>query len=290
MKYFVPSKTFLAGEYSVLVGGAALGLATAPCFEFSHLQQEAPDAFHVNSPAGRYLRIKERSVGVHFYDPYLPRGVFGGFGRSTAEYFAVAFPEILESQSKENQSPEKIRQDYLSLFQDEKVKPSGVDLLIQYLGRVAYVDPQDQKYKTLSWRFQGLNFFLISTGLKIKTHEHLENLDLKRLEELPHYSNQVIDAYLNKTPEKFLQALNSWTEQLRQRQLTHLSALELQANLEKIEGVKVVKPCGALGADVMLILFDHENKERIFSDLRKQKMKVQASREDLVEGLVQYVD
>jgi mevalonate kinase len=31
----IPGKTFLVGEYSVLVGGEALGLATAPCFKLS---------------------------------------------------------------------------------------------------------------------------------------------------------------------------------------------------------------------------------------------------------------
>lgn len=285
MKYFVPSKTFLTGEYSVLVGGAALGLATSPSFEISYPKQSGLEAFHPESPAGRYIKSKKQSLGVHFYDPYLARGVQGGFGRSTAEYFAAAIPD-LENNKK---GPLQIKEEYLSFFEKEKVKPSGMDLLIQYLGGVAYVNPVDNEFKSLNWKFADLNFFLISTGLKIKTHEHLEELELSRIADLPQYSNQVIDAYLNKTSDKFLQALDDWSKQLLQRKLTHLSAIEFKQNLEKIDQIKLVKPCGALGADVMIAFFDHQDKERVLSALRKEKMKIQASREDLAEGLVKYV-
>lgn len=285
MKYFVPSKTFLTGEYSVLLGGAALGLATSPSFEISYLPQSAPNAFHIESPAGRYLEKNRKPLAVHFHDPYLSRGVQGGFGRSTAEYFAAAIPDLL----KNKKNPIEIREEYLSFFKTEKVKPSGVDLLIQYLGGVAYVNSVDNEYRSLKWKFPEINFFLISTGLKIKTHEHLAGLDLKRIEDLPKYSNQVIDSYLNKTSDKFLQSLKAWTEHLKQRQLTHLSVLELKETIEKINNVKLVKPCGALGADVMIVFFDHDKKEQVYEDLRQKRMKIQASREDLAEGLVKYV-
>ena len=36
MKYLIPGKTFLLGEYSALVGGSVLGLATAPGFSVSY--------------------------------------------------------------------------------------------------------------------------------------------------------------------------------------------------------------------------------------------------------------
>lgn len=285
MKYFVPSKTFLTGEYSVLVGGAALGLATSPCFEISYLPQNIFDTFHVESPAGRYLKKKEKNLNIHFHDPYLARGVQGGFGRSTAEYFAAAIPDLLAKKK----NPVEIKEEYLGFFEEEKVKPSGMDLLIQYVGGVAYVHSVDNEYKSLAWKFPELNFFLISTGLKIKTHEHLAQMDLKRIEELPQYSNQVIDAYLNKTSDQFLQSLKAWTEHLKLRKLTHLTALELKESIEKIQNVKLVKPCGALGADVMIVFFDHQNKDQVYADLKKQNFKIQASREDLAEGLVKYV-
>ncbi len=285
MKYFVPSKTFLTGEYSVLIGGAALGLATSPSFEISYLQHSAVQAFHPDSPAGRYLKEKKQSLGVHFHDPYMSRGVKGGFGRSTAEYFAAAIPDLINNKK----GPVQIKEEYLSFFENEKVKPSGMDLLIQYLGGVAYLNPVDNEYKSVGWKFPELNFCLISTGLKIKTHEHLESLSLSRLSDLPHFSNQVIDSFLNKSSDKFLQSLKEWSNQLSDRKLTHLSALEFKQNLEKIKKIKLVKPCGALGADVMIVFFDHQDRESVLSALRTEKLKIQASRENLTEGLVKYV-
>lgn len=285
MKYFVPSKTFLTGEYSVLVGGSALGLATGPCFEISYLQQEGSESFHPDSPAGRYLKDKRKSLGVQFYDPYMSRGVQGGFGRSTAEYFAAAIPDLLTNKK----GPIRLKEEYLSFFEKEKVKPSGMDLLIQYLGKVSYLNAVDNEFKSIDWNFPDLNFFLVSTGLKIKTHEHLEMLDLARIKDLPHYSNQVIDSYLNKSTDKFIQSLEDWTKELKNRNLTHLNALDFKKSLEKIKKVISVKPCGALGADVMIVFCSQVDREEVRLELRKEKFKIQASREDLVEGLVKYV-
>lgn len=285
MKYFVPSKTFLTGEYSVLLGGAALGLATSPCFEISYFSHSTNEAFHPQSPAGRYLTQRQKKMGVQFYDPYSVQGVQGGFGKSTAEFFAVALSDIIEKKM----SLIEIRQQYLDLFKNEKVKPSGADLMMQYLGKVAYVDSQHQQYTSADWRHKDLDFFVVSTGLKIKTHEHLESLDLSRLSELPGYSNQVIDAYLHKTSEDFLSALRRWSEFLNEKKLTHLSAVEIKEQLEKIDGVKLAKPSGALGADVILVFLASQDKQKVLNALRQKKIKVQASREDLTEGLVSYV-
>ncbi len=55
MKFFIPGKTFLVGEYAVLLGGAALGLATKPYFELTEADDEKRgNDFHSDSPAGRY--------------------------------------------------------------------------------------------------------------------------------------------------------------------------------------------------------------------------------------------
>ena len=61
MKFFIPGKTFLVGEYAVLLGGAALGLATKPYFELTETEaDEAADEFHPDSPAGRYLKPENK--------------------------------------------------------------------------------------------------------------------------------------------------------------------------------------------------------------------------------------
>jgi mevalonate kinase len=281
MRYFVPSKTFLTGEYSVLVGGAALGLATSPCFEISYLKQESEFRFHPDSPAGRYLKKHGPNTHIQFHDPYLVHGVRGGFGKSTAEYLAAALPKIREKK----QTVSEIHSEYLSFFANEKVQPSGVDLVFQCLGEVSYVSPSENIYRKLGWKFSDLDFFVISTGLKVKTHEHLEKLDLKFCADLPDYSNQVIDAYLHKNSSAFLNSMKTWTKTLRTRGLVDHGAAELRERLEKIPGVLLVKPCGALGADVMLVFFESEKHAVVQMQLRNQKIKIQASRENLTEGL-----
>lgn len=285
MKYFVPSKTFLTGEYSVLVGGSALGLATDPSFEISYLSDQIPFQFHESSPAGLFLRKKNKTANVHIHDPYLSKGVQGGFGKSTAEYFAALIPFL----KIEKKTPTQIHSDYLSLFAHQKVKPSGVDLLIQYIGQVAVVDQKQQKYRSTLWKFEKLSFFILSTGLKVQTHEHLENLDLTKLTNLPILSDQVIDAYLNKTQDDFLLLLKKWSIALKDLGLLHKDAESLQNEILKIKNVKHVKPCGALGADVMLVFCDQENSAEVEAALRKQKYKVQGSEKNLTEGLIAYV-
>lgn len=286
MKYCVPSKTFLVGEYSVLVGGPALGLATLPCFEISYPEDDNEFRFHPDSPAALYLKDKNITRYTHIYDPYAVQGVKGGFGKSTTEYFAAALPEIL----KTKKTVVEIQKDYLSLFKSQKVKPSGVDLLIQYLGNVAFIRPQDQIYQSLKWRFSDLNFFILSTGLKIPTHEHLEKLNLSELKEVPAVSNQVIDAYLYKESQDFLIAMKEWVQTLRKLKLTHPVAVEMKEQLEKIPKISLVKPCGALGADVMLVFFCQQDLKEIENQLRQLKFKIHGDRESLTEGLMSYVD
>ena len=76
MKFFVPGKTFLVGEYAVLLGGASLGLATKPYFEFDYLQDVADadldlkrlkteKSFHPDSPAG--MLVKKHNLKLKFY-------------------------------------------------------------------------------------------------------------------------------------------------------------------------------------------------------------------------------
>lgn len=285
MKYFVPSKTFLTGEYSVLVGGAALGLATLPSFEISYSDNQINANFHKLSPAGRYFEKKGQDINLQFYDPYVAKGIKGGFGKSTAEYLSVVIPDL----KKNKKSLAQIHQDFMSLYQNEKVKPSGVDLLIQLLGKVAYVDVQQQKFESLDWNFKQLQFFVISTGLKIQTHDHLDTLDLKRLKDLPGVSDQVIQNYFKKSAENFIVSLNEWSRALKSLHLIHGDAVEFKEQILKVPGVIAAKACGALGADVLLAFCHSEESDEVEAQLRKRKIKIQAKSNELMEGLFNVV-
>jgi mevalonate kinase len=277
MKFNVPGKTFLVGEYSVLIGGSALGLATKPYFEIDYTNQ-AITQYHAESPAGMYLAQQKFEAKAHLADPYL----IGGFGKSTAEYFSVIIPELLKS--KKNFSD--ILKEYRDLHASPKVKPSGIDLAFQYFGNVTLADPAIQFYQSFDWHFENLDFYIVSTGLKILTHEHLKSLNLDNLKDLPKLSEKITKVYSENREFEFLALMKEWCELLNKHELTHPNSLEIKHKLEAFEPIKLAKPCGALGADVMIVFFAKTQKETVKSFLIENEFKIQAHSSDLAEGLL----
>lgn len=276
MKLNVPGKTFLVGEYSVLLGGSALGLLTKPCFKITYDQGPGLD-FHNESPAGMYLRKHNKSVLASMKDPYIS----GGFGRSTAEYWTVAAPDLI----KTKQAFHMISAEYKSLHSG-----SGVDLAFQYFGQVCLADPLIQFYQTFNWHFQNLDFYIISTGLKIKTHEHLKNLSLNSLRDLPALSNKITKVFSENKEFEFLALMKDWCKALEALGLTHNNSLEMKARLETFEPIKLAKPCGALGADVIIVFFAKSHKESVRNFLLQNKYNIQAHSSDLIEGVSSQLD
>lgn len=259
-KFSIPGKTFLVGEYAVLAGGSCLGLGTSP--SFSIVPKTDGQKFHPDSPAGLYLQQQNLENFSHeFKNPY---GV-GGFGASTAEFI---FSYYSNSQSQKNLK--EIFQTYLGLYADRKEqKPSGADLITQLVGGVSHIDltaavPTVEK---LAWNFKDLEFLVYSTGLKVKTHEHLASLDRKICDGLVQPSFDVISAFKTGDSRVFTQALSEWSDKLKQLGLTAPQVIELKKQLqEKIPGI-LVKPCGALGADVIVILCSKLAKEHVLEQI-----------------------
>jgi mevalonate kinase len=277
MKFNIPGKTFLVGEYSVLLGGSALGLCTKPNFEIDYLTQAATK-YHIESPAGMYLTKHASVAGVSLTDPYLT----GGFGKSTAEYFSVIIPELLKSKKHFSE----ILKEYRDLHSNHKVKPSGIDLAFQYFGYVTLVDPAIHYYQTFDWHFENLDFYIISTGLKIATFEHLKSLNLDNLKDLPKLSDKITKVYAENREFEFLALMKEWCELLNKHELTHPNSLELKQKLESLDSIKLAKPCGALGADVIIVFFAKTQKETVKSFLIENDLKIQAHSSDLAEGLL----
>ena len=105
-------------------------------------------------------------------------------------------------------------------------------------------DPALQFYQTFDWSFTELDFFLISTGMKIQTHEHLANLNLDELKEFPVLSSQVVKSYSENNESEFIYQLKNWCEILEAHSLTHLHSLHIKLALEKNPEIILVKPCG----------------------------------------------
>lgn len=290
MKINIPGKTFLVGEYSVLMGGSALGIATKPFFEIIYNSAisdrtiaDPPLVFHPASAAGLYLKKYSKSIQPPFItikDPY----PLGGFGRSTAEYFAVAIPELLKKEST-----------FYDIFAEYKSlhSGSGADLAFQYFGKICLADPSLQFYQTFNWHFENLDFFILSTGLKISTHEHLSeiknNKKLDSLRDLPVLSNKITRVFSENREFEFLALMKEWCKLLNFHGLTHTHSLEMKAQLESFDSIKLAKPCGALGADVMIIFFAKTHQETVKNHLLQNKFHIQAHSSDLSAGVASQI-
>lgn len=264
-----------------MLGGTAMGLATTPSFEFSINAKNEAANFHPESPAGKYL-ASGRENSISFTDPYSVKDIRGGFGRSTAEYLAVVTPELL----KKKASVYDILRQYRDFYAGQNIRPSGIDLVFQYMGGVTLVDQQLHLFQNFDWNFSNLDFYLIYSGIKVPTHDHLATLNLSELNELPPLSALVSNLYVENNETEFLYQLNQWCELLKRHNLTHENSLEIRRLLESTGIIKLVKPCGALGADVLIVFFDRADKKQVLQLLNEKKHRVVASSGDLTSGLV----
>lgn len=278
--FSVPGKTFLVGEYAVLAGGACLGLGTDP--SFSIRVEPNGQTFHPDSPAGLYLSQNKLENFTHdFINPY---GV-GGFGASTAEFIFSYF-----ANANADKSISKIFQTYLDLFTDRKAqKPSGADLLTQLVGGLSHINLSNKtpEVEKLTWHFTDLEFLIFSTSLKVKTHEHLANLDRSLCDHLVQPCDQVITAFKTKDSRIFSKALSDWSNKLEQMGLAAKSVTELKKHLEQQVSGILVKPCGALGADVIVVLCSKTEKKHVLKQIQLLNIKglnFQADSSQLVNG------
>lgn len=277
----IPCKTFLSGEYAVLAGGPAIGLATRPGFKKSNSVKK----YHAESAAGLYLKSKD------FFD--VISAAPGGFGKSTAEFLFAWLNDHPKDQSHFMNAFEA----YLDLYREphlKKLQPSGADLLIQSLGEIAVIDENRNLSKSVSWLYPELGFFILSTGIKIDTHDHIKTLDRTALQGLVPQARNVVKGYLSRDHNFFFNELFKWSQSLKKLGFLHPKIEELVVNLKnRIEFVVkhiqpaqfLIKPCGALGADVVLIIFDQKLKASIQSVIKEIGLQIVASELDLMQGI-----
>ena len=281
MSLYIPGKTFLVGEYAVLIGGEALGIASKPYFN-NHLAHSTNN-LHPLSAAGLYLSKNNKPLINQLINTYN----VGGFGYSTAEFISA----WLSVNTDINYS--EIFTEYRSLFDSNnqivKIKPSGADLAFQVLGHITHFKQNILNSDCLDWNFKDLGFIIISTGLKILTHDHLESLDLSKLDNLPDLSNQVIQAYKSNDEKFFLESLKKWSSELMQKKLQHNNSLELISKLESFSAIKQAKPNGALGADTITIFYNIDDKITVLQIVKDLKLNFITDDTQIASG-ANYVD
>lgn len=280
MSLSFPGKTFLVGEYSVLDGSEALVIATNPLFQSAENENQE---YHPESAVGRFCEQHHFQFTNKILNPYQ----MGGFGQSTAE-FLFCWKAFQNSKSVSNQKiPKKeflsrALSDYFKCYLKTPTEtPSGADLVCLVESGITYVKKNRTESESLSWPFTDLSFFIVSTGIKIKTHEHLNQLDRKKIRDLNPASQKVIQSFHAKNENDFLVSLKFWQKKLTELYLQADDVIKLKENLESNRKILLVKPCGAMGADVVLVFFRKENYEEVKKVINDKNLKIQASEKDI---------
>ncbi len=273
-----PSKTFLVGEYSALVSGGCLLLNTYP----------------------RFVQLKNGQ----FLDPHQQKG---GFGASSAQWLCsyLSSNHLTKDEkehlfnSNKNELDANLAIKLKNAYQKEikksepalKITPSGVDILSQCIGQVAYINVQKNIFKSLKWPFKDLSFLIFPTGNKAFTLEHLkEDIQIQNCKLLSEKSQDVIDAFLNHKETEFLSTLKEFDLHLEHLGFCCTQTLALKKKIRNHFPQVIVKGCGALGMDTLLLICKSDVlsdvKDFIQKDILIQQNDQIITTQDLTDGIL----
>lgn len=297
MNLFIPSKTFLIGEYAVLSGGRAVVACTRPVFEVSG-RGKLPGT---SSPGGQKLRDLHRQSpagrAVHrlnldpdrewtFFDPH--RGQ-GGFGGSTAEWLGVQLLNSNErdlwklwSLYREDARPSPIQ---IPGSVDRGLPPSGTDVIAQLTGGLSVVDLDKSDSRATSWPFPEEHFLIFRTGLKLQTHRHLTGLGKLVTAPLAHLTEEFIGAFRGKHFQSCCGVINRFFQELSRQNLVDQRVAQLIERLRP--HVSAVKGCGAMGVDTLVCLVTKAQKASALAAAEALGLQFVASNLDLAAGALE---
>jgi mevalonate kinase len=295
MKWHIPAKTFLLGEYAAVREGSALLVTTSPHFEISLGEDEArtdstnprtvtsetellSKAIHPQSPAGLWWHYQQTTKTLHWHDPYHGRG---GLGASSAQfigsYLASCFFKKIPPSIED-----MLEAYYQCAWNGQGLRPSGYDLIAQTLYGCVYINKQKQHIKTYHWPFNDISFLLVHTGVKLATHHHLQKAAIPQ--DTNHLSvlvDKAMDAFKHSTSHLLIECINNYHLELAKINLVAEHTLDLITQLKNYPEVLAAKGCGALGADILLIITTPQHRDSLSNKLSRQNKIIVASDRDL---------
>lgn len=275
MKWLIPAKTFLLGEYAALTEASAILLTTMPCFELTLIPQKSLSGIHPESPAGIWWQKHEfQEKGLFWDDPYAG---LGGLGASSAQFLGSYLASCLIDNKKPNL--EKLLSAYFEVCWTNKgLRPSGYDLIAQSQQNCVYINRQQKVIKSYSWPFQKLSFFLIHTGKKLATHYHLQDAILPDgVDYLSSLVDHAKQAFEQADANQLIMTINEYHRKLSELNLVADHSVSFIKKLKEYPEILAIKGCGALGADILLLITASEKRLILSEKLRKQHWKIIAS-------------
>lgn len=281
-KWQIPAKTFLLGEYAALQNLGALILTTTPCFELTLTHHAELQGIHPDSPAGRWWRqANHQNHGLRWYDPFNQRG---GMGASSAQ-FVGAYQAAAYLSGRTFSPPEMLEAYWQCAWAGVGLRPSGYDVMAQSLFGCVSIHRQNEQCDSVLWNFPDLGFILCHTGNKLATHHHLLEATLStnmmHLDTLVSFAKQ---AFVETDSSMLIAAVNAYHQALLQMNLVDTNTLQLMAALNHHSEILAAKGCGAMGADVVLLLVKPCNIAMLQGELGKMNLHVVATNKMLYLG------
>ncbi|STX50797.1 mevalonate kinase [Legionella busanensis] len=280
MKWQIPAKTFLVGEYAALIQAPAIILTTKPCFELT-LEIKEHSLVHPASPAGLFwLKYKKSLNQLHWFDPY--KGC-GGLGASSAQFIG-AYLALCYLENKPLDGHDLLNAYYEHAWNGQGVKPSGYDIIAQAQRGCVYIDRLTKTIHCYDWVFKDISFILLHTGSKVATHCHLQEVKLpSRLTSLKSIVENAQLVFQQGDSHKLITVINSYQQELIALNLVAPTTLELLKFFKADPNILTVKGCGALGMDILLLIVARDKLVSIVNTLKKDWL-VLATSEELYDG------
>lgn len=266
----IPGKTFLFGEYIATKGGASLIFTSQPLFELKvELASCASSPFHPESPAGKFYQKYQTALEPFHFDFINPYQL-GGLGASTAEFLSLyLFTQSLVGLEK--LTDKALIELYQSFNIKTGIKPSGADLIGQMHQGIHYFYPNKNIQKKHPWPFDDLSLILFHTNKKLATHEHLQTLKIKNnLSKLQNIADNAYQAFTEADSQAFIDEINHYSGELKALNLVANHSQAILSEYKKNPLILASKGCGALGADVIMLLCKPSSKAPLVSFIKKQ--------------------
>ena len=280
MKFWIPAKIFLLGEYIALRGLPSLVACTQPFFELEvegH-SEGLPQIFniHLKSPAGRFIEAQGLDFeSVRFHDPYHGQG---GVGASTAQFLGCFYASKHTTCIDLNDLLATYR---TYTFQNQGFPPSGVDLIAQTAGGICYVDRIKNEQTVFAWPWPHLSLRFIRTRQKVLTHQHLAELTSLPEGPFEELVLQATQALLQKDPDPFIFAINEYGTQMALQHFVTAETQTLLAYVKQHPACLAAKGSGALGADIVMAVIVKEAEDIFETWLSKHHVSTFATEDAL---------
>ncbi|MDP1603044.1 MAG: hypothetical protein Q8M03_07245 [Legionella sp.] len=281
MKWHIPAKTFLLGEYAALAGASAILVTTTPSFEVELIADNELRGIHPDSPAGRWWAYVNLPHGLAWHDPYAGRG---GVGASSAQFLGAYLASCYVTHI-EPEHQAMLNAYYHCAWEGQGLRPSGYDLLAQSLHQCVYINREQVIMTCYDWPFDDISFLLLHSGQKLATHHHLQMAKLpSAIQELSAVVDEAKEAFAEKNSGALINAINAYQDHLVRLNLSADYTQQQISQLKLNSKILAAKGCGAMGADVFLLIMPATELDSQAENLAEQGWTILANSNSLYNG------